>query len=83
MKAKNKALELIEKYNNFAHSNPAHDSELFYRRLKENSVACALIAVEEILETRPSYKYWDTYDDETLSAITFWNDVKSELEALK
>lgn len=70
MEAKSKALELIEKYNKFAHSNPAHDSELFYRRLKENSIACALIAVEEILEAQPS-------------AITFWNEVKSELEALK
>ena len=83
MEAKSKALELIEKYNKFAHSNPAHDSELFYRRLKENSIACALIAVEEILEAQPSYRYWDTYDDETPSAIIFWNEVKLELEALR
>lgn len=80
MDAKLKALELIEKYNKYAHSNPAHDSELFYRRLKENSIACAKIAVNEILEAQPSYKYWDTYSDETPSAITFWNEVKAELE---
>ena len=48
------------------------------QRAKES----ALITVEEILLSQPSYKYWDTYSDETPSAITFWNEVKNELQKL-
>jgi hypothetical protein len=47
----------------------------------KSSIKLALIAVNELLEAKPSYRYWDTHDDETPSAITFWNEVKSELEA--
>jgi hypothetical protein len=72
MEAKSKALELIEKYNKYAHSNPAHDSELFYRRLKENSIACALIAVEEILNN--DNNFFNTY-----SQNDYWLQVKQEI----
>jgi hypothetical protein len=85
MEAKNKALELIEKvkkvtsykYQEYAGANYStfeHDIE----ELKK----VALVMVEEILESQPSYTYWSTYDDETPSAITFWNEVKQELERL-
>jgi hypothetical protein len=39
--------------------------------------------VDKILEENPTRMYWDTYDDETPSAITVWGEVKSELEALR
>ena len=42
----------------------------------------ALITVEEVLESIPSYKYWDTHNDETPSAITYWNEVKDEIGVL-
>ena len=42
----------------------------------------ALIAVDEILESQPSYRYWDTYDDEEPSAVTFWKEVKNEIKLL-
>lgn len=38
---------------------------------------------EEKTKENPTKTYWDTYDDETPSAITVWGEVKSELEALK
>lgn len=47
----------------------------------KSSIKLALMGVNELLESQPSYRYWDTYDDETPSAITFWNEVKAELEA--
>lgn len=43
---------------------------------------CALIAVYEILESQPSRRYWDTYDDETPSASIYWQEVKQEIEKL-
>lgn len=80
MSAKNKAVELINKHANFQVYSigfePNSNSE--FVRAKES----ALITVEEILLSQPSYKYWDTYSDETPSAITFWNEVKNELQKL-
>jgi len=46
-----------------------------------SSTKLALIEVNEILESQPSYEYWRTYNGETSSAITFWNEVKSVIEA--
>jgi len=48
----------------------------------EECIEVALLIVDKILEETPTRIYWDTYDDETPSAITVWNEVKSELEAL-
>jgi len=49
----------------------------------EECIEVALLLVDKILEETPTRIYWDTYDDETPSAITVWNEVKSELEALR
>ena len=49
----------------------------------EECIEIALLMVDNILEESPTKTYWDTYGYETPSAITVWNDVKSELEALK
>ena len=49
----------------------------------EECIEVALIVVDKILEETPTRIYWDTYDDETPSAITVWNEVKTELEALQ
>jgi len=52
---------------------------LFY----DECIEIALLIVDKILEENPTKTYWDTYDDETPSAITVWSEVKNELEALK
>lgn len=49
----------------------------------EKCIDIALLIVDKILEEQPSYVYWETYSDETNSAITVWNEVKQELEILK
>ena len=83
MSAKDKALELRDKHANFQVYSigfePNSNSEFVrLQRAKES----ALITVEEILLSQPSYKYWGMYSDETPSAITFWNEVKNELQKL-
>jgi hypothetical protein len=55
-----------------------------------NEILCTMIAikcdlknVDEILESQPSYKYWETYDDETPSAFTYWEEVKQKINNYK
>ena len=84
MDAKIKAQELIDKYAVNVDIFCNIDSEDYIPNgllTNKSSIKLALIAVNELLEAHPSYRYWDTYDDETPSAITFWNEVKAELEA--
>lgn len=49
----------------------------------EECIDIALLMVDKILEENPTRIYWDTYDDQTPSAITVWGEVKAELQALK
>jgi len=75
MTPKEKAEELIKRY--------YRDSDLLVEDLTWiQAKECALIAIEEILEVKPSKKYWDTYSDETPSAITYWQEVKTEINNL-
>lgn len=67
--AKDKAKSLVEKF-------------IVAGCLFANAVECAKIAVDEILKESPSKRYWDTYDDEQPSAITFWQEVKNELNKM-
>ena len=68
MNAKEKAKELVDKY----------DEILTYIESKSKAKQCALIAVEEIFE------YLTTSTDvmTSLDAVKYWNDVKSELQSL-
>lgn len=87
MDAKLKAKELVEKMMLYSFEKNELDNEITHYNVeneieKESAIKCAKILVDEILKVQPSRKYWDTYDDETPSAITFWNEVKTELDAL-
>jgi hypothetical protein len=77
---KEKAEELFEKFNKEGLHQISSLVNRFIR--KEMIKQCALILVEEILEVKPSKKYWDTYSDETPSAITYWEEVKTEINNL-
>jgi len=68
MKAKEKAKELVDK---FLQYTPAEE-EYEYPYAKQ----CALIAVEEIINSRPAIT------DSQVEYNNFWNDVKSELQSL-
>ena len=79
-----KAQELIDKYAVNVDIFCQIDGEDYIPNgllTNKSSITLALMGVNELLEAQPSYRYWDTYDDETPSAITFWNEVKAELEA--
>lgn len=49
----------------------------------EECIEIALLIVDKVLEENPTKIYWDTYYDETPSAITVWGEMKNELESLK
>jgi len=89
--AKEKADELIDKmyyigrYDDKEDYNPA----MAWERAKQ----CALMAVEEILNSRTLDPSWDDcgyvdadhqywYEAQKEEALEFWNDVKSELQSL-
>lgn len=47
------------------------------------ALGAAMVTVKQIIKAQPSYVFWETYSDETPSAITFFNEVKAELEKMK
>lgn len=79
--SKNKAFEICLKYQKLLFINISDKLE-DQNYIHPDSIKCALILVNELLESSPSCRYWNTYDDETPSAIIFWNEVKRELEIL-
>lgn len=85
MKPKEKAIELVEKFKKYAHSNPSNESELFYRILKENAKECALICVDEILQSKPTFlnsKNDVVYFLGNTETELFYRKVKKEIENL-
>ena len=40
----------------------------------------AIMVAKLVLEECPSKYYWDTFDDEQNSAITYWEEIINELE---
>jgi hypothetical protein len=71
MKAKAKALELFER---FEYQVRDIDGEVSHT--KEESVQCALICVEEIINSSPSKPY-DTNNTEG-----YWQEVRTEINKL-
>jgi hypothetical protein len=75
MKPKEKARELIDKYNNSIMSFLSDNMKY------QNAIKCALIAVDEIIKTDMLIDE-DTFV-ETPSYLQYWKEVKQELEKLK
>jgi len=74
MESKEKAIELVDKYNNSIMSFLSDNMKY------QNAIKCALIAVDEIIKT-------DTLIDEDTfvmkpSYLQYWKEVKKELENL-
>jgi hypothetical protein len=87
MTPKEKALELVGKYRNIIMSF------LSDRMKKENAKECAIIAVDEILESQPRYPSevdWDDcgatqvyyYQAQREEAKQYWQQVKNEINML-
>lgn len=82
MDSKIKALKLIENHKKTLLLKSNYDNEVFNQIFNKKAIEHSLITVNEILKSVPSRRYWDTYNDEIPSAITFWREVKDELELL-
>lgn len=76
MTQQEKATELVRKYYQWGIRKEGQTLSW------EESKQCALIAVDEILKSIPLKRYWETYVDERPSAITYWEEVKQEIELL-
>jgi hypothetical protein len=64
MTPKEKAIELVEQFS----------SVLMHDEVYEDSIKCALIAVDEIV--------YDMYDRYEIVSYEYWNEVKEEIEKL-
>lgn len=75
MKAKDKAIELINKFSGYVSSETMlkHNDE---NRKQSNAKECALICVDEILNSEPINP---SHED---SAYRYWEEVKQEIEKL-
>ena len=73
MTPQNKAIQL---YNMFL--NPSGDTYLYGMLEHESAKECAIIAVDEIINSLPPYEY----GLEFVAKIQYWLDVKTEILAL-
>ena len=74
MKAKDKAKELFDKYDDVTALNLTCDIQTTEQEIHNHAKQCALIVVEEIFND-PIYKAFDIKPK-------YWQDVKDELEKL-
>jgi len=74
MRPKEKAIELVNKYyNKIEHTISDEYAEV----TKEITKVCALIAVNEILDTLDK-----NLDSSQFSVMNYWNDVKEKIEKI-
>jgi len=80
MTPKDKAIELYNKYEQLGRDFTRGVS------MKEFAKQCALIAVDEIIEASPTNPlksgYIELYSDMVDECIEYWQEVKTEIEAL-
>jgi hypothetical protein len=76
MTPKEKAIELVDKYNNSIMSFLSDNMKY------QNAIKCALIAVDEILKNFYTLKEGQTFYTE-YRAVKYYLEVKQELENLK
>ena len=72
MTPKEKAKELVDKYWIYLRAGLLYDEEA-----KDDAKHCALIAVDEIIDTLYEYHY-----DSASGAYEYWTEVKEQLEKL-
>jgi hypothetical protein len=84
MDTREKANDLVNRYHYMLPNNGKLNEGINSCESRYNeAIECAFVTVDEILESNPNYEYWRTYDDETPSAITFWNEVKQWIQKIK
>jgi hypothetical protein len=72
MTPKQKAIEIVEKYEKYLYDKNTQDQEWV------KCVECAIIAVDEIINSLPPYEY----GLEFVAKFQYWLDVKTEIDAL-
>ena len=78
MTPKEKAKELFKQYYSYLKANLMNDKEAL-----EDAKECAVIAVDEILKSTPSYPYDIQFDlMPHFRSMKYWYEVKQEIEKL-
>ena len=77
MTAKEKAIDLVNKFREFANGNDDESDRFSPAMEKQNGKNCAIIAVDEILLIKK--EIWDDFHSEYFK---YWQEVKQEIEKL-
>ena len=72
MTPKQKAIEIVEKYEKYLYDKNTQDEEWV------KCIECAIIAVDEIINSLPPYEY----GLEFVAKFQYWLDVKNEIDLL-
>ena len=77
MTPKEKAKELIDKFNDYTVKAIKYYADGKMQECKEDAKECALLATNEVIDTLYEYHY-----DSASGAYEYWTEVKQELENL-
>ena len=77
MTPKEKANELVEKFNDYTVKAIKYYADGKMQECKEDAKECALFAANEVIDTLYEYHY-----DSASGAYEYWTEVKEELEKL-
>jgi len=77
MTPKEKAEELVNKFNEYTVKAIKYYANGKIKECKEDAKECALIATQEVIDTLYEYHY-----DSASGAFEYWTEVKEELEKL-
>jgi hypothetical protein len=86
MTPKGKAIELVNKFNQYTVVCVTHYSNGKMEDNKKDAKQCALITVNEIIKSEPTQPlisgYFELYSDMLDESIKYWQEVKQEIEKL-
>jgi hypothetical protein len=81
MTPKEKAVELVDKYYDMKWQSYSHKKTSIKSMTKLASKHCALLAVDEIIES--ALPIWDGFHSDARNDFErYWNDIKTEIENL-
>jgi hypothetical protein len=84
MTPKEKAIELVDEFKNIdIEYNDSIEGNCFMTMTKSDAKQCALIAVDEIINSNPTSQLSDPFlGNRTYENVNYWKEVKQELEKL-
>jgi hypothetical protein len=82
MTPKEKAIDLVDKFNQYTVKASTHYPNGKMVECKDDAKQCALIAVDEIIEQCEFDVIHDVLNQRYMGKLNYWDEVKQEIENL-